>query len=124
MFSSAFSAFWLMVGYLVLLILLGTFTARLGRMKGIKTRSGYLGAIFWVIGVIIYYILAQIGSPDAILLIAVSIVAPLSYLINLSAILLNKKHNWQDPDYKRKGLSYLLIFLVALSVYAIGLIIA
>ena len=113
-----------MVGYLIMLILLGLFTARLGRMKSIKTRSGYLGAVFWVIGVIVYFFLAQFRSVDAIILIAVSVVAPLFYIINLFAILLDKKHSWEDPDYKKKGLRYLLIFLAALTVYIIGLIIA
>lgn len=124
MFSAPFSAFWLMMGYLLLLILLGVFTTRLGQMKSIKTRPGYLGAIFWLIGVVFYFILAQVGSPDALILILVSIVAPLFYLINLMAILLEKKHTWVDPAYRKKGLSYLLIFLAALAVYVTGLIIA
>ena len=124
MFSEAFSALWLMVGYLILLILLGIFTARIGKMKGIKTRAGYLGVIFWVLGVIVYFILAQFGSHDAIILITISIVAPLFYLINLVAILVDKKHTWIDPDYKKKGWLYMLIFLASLTVYVIGLIIA
>jgi hypothetical protein len=124
MFSPAFSAFWLMMGYLILLILLGLFTTRLGRMKGIRSKAGYLGAIFWLIGVVIYFILAQVGSPDALILIAVSIVAPLFYIINLFAILLEKKHTWVDSDYKTKGLRYLIIFVAVLVVYVIGLIIA
>ena len=124
MFSAAFSAFWLMMGYLILLILMGAFIAKLGQMKGIRTRSGFIGAIFWVVGVVFYFILAQIGSPDAIILIVVSIVVPLFYLINLLAILLNKKQNWIDPEYKRKRLSYLLIFLAVLFIYIIGLAIA
>lgn len=124
MFSAGFSAFWLMAGYLILLILLGVFTARLGRMKGVKTRVGYLGAIFWVLGVIFYFILAQVGSPDAIILLVISVVAPLSYLINLMAILFNNKQTWTNPDYKKNGLRYLLIFLATLTVYLIGLVIA
>lgn len=124
MFSPALSTLWLMIGYLVLIILLGIFTAKIGRMKGFITRAGYLGAIFWVIGVIFYFILAQIGSPDAIILIVVSIVVPLFYLINLIALLLNKKHNWIDPKYKTKSLRFLLIFLTALLIYITGLILA
>jgi hypothetical protein len=124
MFSPAFSAFWLMVGYLVLLVLLGVFTAHLGRMRGFKTRSGYLGAAFWLLGVLVYFILAQVGSPDVIILFAVSIVAPLFYGVNLVAILLSKKHRWVDPEYKKKGLTYLLLYLCVLAVYVFGLIIA
>jgi hypothetical protein len=124
MFSPALSAIWLMFGYLILLILLGVFTASMGRMKGIKTRAGYLGAIFWMIGVIFYFILAQIGSPDAIILIVVSFVVPLFYLINLLALFLNKKQNWVDAEYKAKCLRYLLIFLAVLAIYITGLIIA
>ena len=124
MFGEAFSTAWVMLGYLFLLILLGIFITRLGKMKGIKTSPGYLGAVFWVIGVIIYFVLAQVGSPDALILIAVSIVAPLFYLINLLAILLEKKHTWVDPDYKKKSLRNLFIFLGALGVWMIGLIVA
>lgn len=124
MFSPAFSAFWLMVGYLILLILLGVFIARIGRMKRIRSNSGYLGAIFWLLGVVVYFILAQVGSPDALILITISIVAPLFYIINLIAILLEKKHTWVDPDSKSKGLKYLMIFMAVLVVYVIGLIIA
>jgi len=124
MFSPAFSVFWLMIGYLTLLILLGMFTAGLGRMKGIRSNSGYLGAIFWLMGVVVYFILAQVGSPDVMILIAVSVVAPLFYIINLIAILLEKKHTWVDPEYKTKGLRYLMIFVAVLVVYVIGLIIA
>jgi hypothetical protein len=124
MFSPAFSALWLMVGYLILLVLLGMFTVRLGRMKGIHSKAGYLGAIFWLMGVVVYFILAQVGDPDALILIAVSIVAPLFYIINLIAILLEKKHTWVDPEYKTKGLRYLMIFMAVLVVYVIGLIIA
>ena len=93
-------------------------------MKGIHSKAGYLGAIFWLIGVVIYFILAQVGSPDALILIAVSIVAPLFYIINLLAILLEKKHTWVDPEYKSKGPRYLMIFMAVLVVYVIGLIIA
>jgi hypothetical protein len=124
MFGEAFSAAWVMLGFLFLLILMGIFTSMLGKMKGIKTSSGYLGAVFWVIGVIIYFVLAQVGSPDALILIAVSIVTPLLYLINLFAILFEKKHTWVDPDYKKKSLRHLIIFLGALVVWMIGLIIA
>jgi hypothetical protein len=124
MFSPAFSAFWLMVGYLVLLILLGVFTDRIGRMKGIRSKAGYLGAIFWLMGVVFYFILAQVGSPDALILMAVSIVAPLFYIFNLIAILFEKKHTWVEPEYKRKGLRYLMIYISVLAVYVIGLIIA
>ena len=124
MFSPAFSTFWLMIGYLILLILLGNFTARLGKMKGIKTRADFLGAIFWVLGVIFYFILAQVGSPDAIILMVISVVAPLFYLINLIAILLNKKQAWIDPDYKNNATRYLLIILATFTVYVIGLLIA
>ncbi|MFU8827570.1 MAG: hypothetical protein ACNA70_08785 [Brevefilum sp.] len=124
MFSAAFSALWIMLGYLILLILMGIFTARLGRMRGIKTKPGYLGAVFWVLGVLLYFILAQVGSPDVIILITISIAAPLFYIINLIAILLKKKEPWVDPNYKVKGLTYLLIFVVALIVYVIGLVIA
>ena len=124
MFSPAFSVFWLMIGYLTLLILLGMFTAGLGRMKGIRSNSGYLGAIFWLMGVVVYFILAQVGSPDVMILIAVSVVAPLFYIINLLAILLEKKHAWVDPAYKTKGLRFLMIFVAVLVVYVIGLIIA
>ncbi len=124
MFSAAFSAFWIMAGYLILLVLMGVFTTKLGKMRGIKTSTGYLGALFWVLGVIFYFILAQVRSPDALILITISIVAPLFYLINLVAILLKKKQPWVDPNYKVKGLTYLLIFVVALIVYVIGLVIA
>jgi len=124
MFSPAFSALWVMLGYLLLLILLGMFTAKLGEMKGIKTTPGYLGAIFWFLGVVFYFVLAQVGSPDTLILIGVSIFVPLLYIINLVVILLNKKHNWNDPDYKTKGLRYLLIFMAALGVYILGLVIA
>ncbi|MBW6465104.1 MAG: hypothetical protein K0B06_01205 [Brevefilum sp.] len=124
MFSPAFSALWLMVGYLVLLILLGVFTVRFGRMKGIHSKAGYLGAIFWLIGVAIFFILAQVGSPDALILMAVSIVAPLLYIINLIPILLEKKHTWVEPEYKRKGRRYLMIYISVLAIYVIGLIIA
>lgn len=124
MFSEAFSALWLMIGYLVLIILLGTLTSRLGKMKDIKTSPGYLGAVFWIIGVVIYFILAQVGSPDAIILIAISVVAPLLYLVNVVAILLEKKHTWIDPNYKLKRTRCLLIFISALAVYVIGLVIA
>jgi hypothetical protein len=124
LFSPAFSAFWLMMGYLILLILLGMFTSRIGRMKGIHSKAGYLGAIFWLMGVVIYFILAQVGSPDVLILIAVSIVAPLFYIINLFAILLEKKYTWVDPEYKTKGLRYFMIFVVVLVVYVVGLIIA
>jgi hypothetical protein len=124
MFSAAFSAFWIMAGYLILLVLMGVFTTKLGKMRGIKTSTGYLGALFWILGVIFYFILAQVGSPDALILITISILAPLFYLINLVAILLKKKQPWVDPNYKVKGLTYLLIFVVALIVYVIGLVIA
>lgn len=124
MFSAAFSAFWIMAGYLILLVLMGVFTTKLGKMRGIKTSPGYLGSLFWILGVIFYFILAQVGSPDALILITISILAPLFYLINLVAILLKKKQPWVDPNYKVKGLTYLLIFVVALIVYVIGLVIA
>ena len=124
MFSPAFSAFWLMMGYLILLILLGMFVARLGRMKGIRSHAGYMGAIFWLMGVAIFFVLAQVGSPDVLILIAVSIVAPLFYIINLIAILLEKNHSWVDLEYKTKGLRYLMILVAVLVVYVVGLIIA
>lgn len=124
MFSPAFSAFWVMIGYLILMILLGVFTAGIGRLKGIKSRAGSIGAIFWVMGVVFYFILAQIGSPDVIILISISLAAPLFSIINLLTILLNKKHSWKDPAYKKKSLAYLLIFMAALLIYIIGLIIA
>lgn len=124
MFSPAFSAFWLLTGYLILLILLGMFTARIARMKGIKTRAGYLGAVFWVIGVLVFFILAQFGSPDVLILFAVSFVVPLFYLVNLMAVFLDKKRTWEDPDYKKKSLEYLLIFALVLLLYVIGIILA
>ena len=124
MFSPAFSAFWIMVGYLILLVLLSVFTAKIGRMTGIKSKTGFIGAIFWLMGVVFYFILAQIGSPDAIILILISLAAPLFSIINLLIILLNKKHSWKDPAYKKKSLAYLLIFMAALLIYIIGLIIA
>lgn len=124
MFSAAFSALWLMVGYLILLILLGVFTAKLAKMKGLKPRAGYLGAIFWLLGVIFYFILAQVGSPDALILIVISIAVPLFYMINLAAIFLNKKHAWVDPEYKTKGLRNFLIFISVFAVYVTGLVIA
>jgi hypothetical protein len=124
MFSAAFSALWLMVGYLILLIMLGMFTSKLAQMKGLKAMAGYLGAVFWLLGVIFYYILAQVGAPDALILIVISIAVPLFYLINLAAILLDKKHAWVDPEYKTKGLRNLLIFLFAFAIYAAGLVIA
>ncbi len=124
MFSPAFSAFWIMVGYLILLVLLSVFTAKIGRMKGIKSRIGSIGVIFWLMGVVFYFILAQIGSPDAIILVLISLAAPLFSIINVLTILFNKKHSWKDPAYKKKSLAYLLIFIAALLVYIIGLIIA
>ena len=124
MFGDAFSAAWLMLGYLALLILLGTLVFRFGRMKGITTAPGYLGAVFWIIGVIVYLIFARVGEPDAIILNLVSIVAPMVHFFNILGILLERKHKWKDPDYKRKGLRYLLIFLGAVAVYAIGLVLA
>jgi hypothetical protein len=124
LFSAPFSALWLMLGYLILIILMGIFTSRVGKMKGIKTSPGYLGAVFWTIGVIVYFILAQIGSPDAIILISISVVVPLFYFVNLVAILLKKSHTWVDPDYKKKGLRYLVTFIAALAMYIIGLMIA
>lgn len=124
MFSPALSAFWLMAGYLILLVMLGVFTTKLGRMRGIKTRSGYLGAVFWLLGVLVYFILAQVGSPDVIILFAISIIIPIFYSVNLLAILLSKKLSWIDPDYKKKSLSYLVIFIIVLAIYLIGLIVA
>jgi hypothetical protein len=57
-------------------------------------------------------------------LIIISIVAPLIYLINLLAILLEKKHTWIDPDTKKKAWKYLFIFLGLLAVWMIGLVLA
>ena len=124
MFSPAFSAFWLMTGYLVLLVLLGVFTARIVRMKGIKTQAGYAGAVFWVLGVLFYFVLAQIGSPDVIILILISIAAPLFHMISLLIVVFNKKHTWKDPAYKNKSVRLLLILTIALAIYVLGLIIA
>ena len=124
MFSPAFSAFWLMTGYLVLLVLLGVFTARIVRMKGIKTQAGYAGAVFWVLGVLFYFVLAQIGSPDVIILILISIAAPLFHIISLLIVVFNKKRTWKAPAYKSKSVRLLLIFTTALAIYVLGLIIA
>ncbi len=124
MFSPAISALWLTAGYLILLILLGIFTSKLAQMKGLPVRPGYLGAVFWLLGLVFYFILAQVGSPDALILIIISIAAPLFYLINLTVILLEKKHAWIDPEYKTKGLRILVIFMVILAVYVTGLLIA
>ena len=123
MFSPAFSAFWVMIGYLILLVLLGVLALNRTH-EGIKSKTGFIGAIFWLMGVVFYFILAQIGSPDAIILILISLAAPLFSIINLLIILLNKKHSWKDPAYKKKSLAYLLIFMAALLIYIIGLIIA
>jgi hypothetical protein len=113
-----------MTGYLVLLVLLGVFTARIVRMKGIKTQAGYAGAVFWVLGVLFYFVLAQIGSPDVIILILISIAAPLFHIISLLIVVFNKKHTWKDPAYKNKSVRLLLIFTTALAIYVLGLIIA
>jgi amino acid transporter len=104
--------------------LLGIFSEKFGKMKKINSKAGFFGVIFWILGMVFYFVLAQVGSPDALILIAVSVFAPLFSFINLIAILLKKKHTWVDPEYKTKGLRYLMIFMAVLVVYVIGLIIA
>ena len=122
MFRDAFSAAWLMLGYLVLLVWLGVLTARLGKLKKSPHAPWYLGPVFWLVGIALYLVFARVGEPDAIILITVSLVAPLLYFINLLIILLDKKHPWKTDGDKRLARRDLLIFLVALALWVIGLI--
>ena len=122
MFRDAFSAAWLMLGYLALLVWLGVLTARLGKLKKSPHAPWYLGMVFWLLGVTLYLVFARVGEPDAIILITVSLVAPLLYFINLLIILLDKKHPWKADEDKHLAWRYLLIFLAALVLWALGLV--
>ena len=122
MFRDAFSAAWLMLGYLALLVWLGVLTARLGKLKKSPHAPWYLGAVFWLIGITLYLVFARVGEPDAIILITVSLVAPLLYFINLLTILLDKKHPLKADGDKHLARRYLLILLAALSLWVLGLV--
>lgn len=122
MFRDAFSAAWLMLGYLALLVGLSVLTTRLGKLKKSPHAPWYLGAVFWLLGVILYLVFARVGEPDAIILITVSLVAPLLYFINLLTILLDKKHPWKADEDKHLARRDLLIFLAALVLWALGLV--
>jgi len=78
--------------------------------------------VFWLLGVTLYLVFARVGEPDAIILITVSLVAPLLYFINLLTILLDKKHPLKADGDKHLARRYLLIFLAALSLWVLGLV--
>lgn len=124
MFGDAFSAAWLMAGYLILLVMLGLIAERIGKMKSIKATPGWLGGALWLLAVYIYYNLASKDLTGPLLLIAILVIFPLIYIINIAAMLLSKAYKWQLAADKPKALRYLLIFLGALAVWVIGLILA
>ncbi len=122
MFRDALSAIWLMAGYLSLILLLGMFTQRIGKMKGIKAAPGWLGGAMWLLAVYIYFNLASRQLADPIILILVFAIVPLIYLINIAAMLLSKTYKWQQAKDKQTVMKYLFIFLGVLAVWVIGLI--
>lgn len=122
MYRDAFSAIWLMVGYLVLIVMLGMFTERIGKMKGIKAAPGWLGGILWLLAMYIYYNLASKDLTDPLLLIAVFVTVPLIYFINIAAMLLSKEHKWLQAENKQTAMNYIYIFLGTLVVWVTGLL--
>ncbi len=121
--ENLFGFIWLLVGYLILIMTLGTICPLLGQMKGMKTVPGFLGLFLLVGALVIFTLLKNEGKDARQILYGVCLFIPLMYLINIAVILLRKKGGTDREEYRRIAIISLAVFGALLLIWGIGLII-